>query len=279
MTRELISRRTRIVFREVLVDFVLRQINDFFVGAGLQPNRRHDPGLRGERRSLVEQYYVNVDFTSPIDVKKVLAVYSETVSCLEREHADPLIRRLEQDGFTLDKDGRFKPIAEKHNPLVGTLDHLARSLDYPRLGDHVDLLVSVVESNPSLAVGTAKDTIETVCKTILQERGVDPGQKDLGKLVRWTAKELGLLPESIPDRAKGIKTIRRLLSNLTQVSNGLAELRNLYGSGHGRAGRRPSVHPRHARLAVGAAVTLATFLLETHREKGSEDGPGGLGTP
>ena len=35
MARELISRRTRIAFREVLVDFVLRQIDDFFDGAGL----------------------------------------------------------------------------------------------------------------------------------------------------------------------------------------------------------------------------------------------------
>ena len=199
--------------------------------------------------------------------KNVLAAYSDIVSCLEREHVDPLLRRLKQDGFILDADGRFKPIPGKHNPLAGTLDDLAKSLEYPRLAEHVDLLVNSVESNPSLAVGTAKETIETVCKTILGERGLDPGQETLGKLVRLTAKELALLPESIPDRAKGVKTVRRLLSNLTQVSDGLAELRNLYGTGHGRAGRRGSVHPRHARLAVGAATTVATFLLETHRER------------
>ena len=126
MTRELISRRTRIEFREVLVDFVLREIEDFFAGAGLEANHEYDPGIGGERRSLVEQFYFNIDFTSPMDVKNVLAAYSDIVSGLEREHVDPLLRRLKQDGFILDADGRFKPIPGKHNPLAGTLDDLAK---------------------------------------------------------------------------------------------------------------------------------------------------------
>ena len=278
MARELISKHTRIDFREVLVDFVLRDIDDFFVGAGLQADHEHDPQVGGQRRSLVEQYYANADFTSPADVRKVLSAYSEIISRLERKDADPLLHRLQRDGFMLHTDGSFKPIPGKHNPLIGTLHDLAKSLDYPRLAEHVDLLVGSVDSNPSLAVGTAKETIETVCKTILGERGIDPGQDALGKLVRRTAKELALLPESIPDRTKGVKAVRRLLSNLAQVSDGLAELRNLYGTGHGRSGRRGSVQPRHARLAVGAAATLATFLLETHLKRESFGDSGRPGT-
>lgn len=274
MARELISKRTRIAFREVLVDFVLREIDDFFAGAGLQPNNEHVPNVGGQRRTLVEQYYANIDFTSTIEVRKVLSVYSEIISSLEREHASPLLRRLERDGFVFGEDRKLRAIPARHNPLVGTLDDLARHLDYPRLADHVDLLVNSVESNPSLAVGTSKELVETVCKTILVERGMDPGRDSLGKLVRLTAKELSLLPGSIPNEARGVKTIRRLLNNLAQVSDGLAELRNLYGTGHGRAGRRAGVRPRHARLAVGAATTLATFLLETHRNRGCPDPPG-----
>ena len=162
MARELISKPTRIEFREVLVGFVLREIDDFFAGAGLEADHEYDPRIGGERRSLVEQFYVNVDFTSPIDVRKVLSAYSEIISCLEPKHVDPLLRRLKRDGFILDVDGRFKPIPGKHNPLAGTLDDLARSLEYPRLAEHVDLLVKSVDSTPSLAVGTAKETIETV---------------------------------------------------------------------------------------------------------------------
>ena len=49
------------------------------------------------------------------------------------------------------------------------------------------------------------------------------------------------------------------------------ELRNLYGTGHGRDGRFIGLKPRHAKLAVGAAATLGTFLLETHLERTLEE--------
>lgn len=59
------------------------------------------------------------------------------------------------------------------------------------------------------------------------------------------------------------------MSNLASVTQGLAEIRNLYGTGHGKDGKRRGLLPRHARLAVGAATTLVTFLLDTHRERGN----------
>ena len=110
--------------------------------------------------------------------------------------------------------------------------------------------------------------VETVCKTILEDRVGSAPSEDLHILVRAVAKELSLLPEDIPNNAKGSKVICRLLSNLNQVAQGLAELRNLYGTGHGRDGRFVSIQPRHAKLAVGAATTLSLFLLETHLERG-----------
>lgn len=61
--------------------------------------------------------------------------------------------------------------------------------------------------------------------------------------------------------------IRRLLSNLGNIAQGLGELRNLYGTGHGKHGKSKGLNPRHARLAVGAASTLALFLFETHQER------------
>ncbi len=125
-------------------------------------------------------------------------------------------------------------------------------------------MAQAAEDDPALAVGTAKELIETICKTILEDRGVSHKEEDLPKLVRTVAKELLLLPENIPDNAKGSDLISRLLSSLNQVAQGIAELRNLYGTGHGRDGRFIGIHPRHAKLAVGAAATLGMFLMETH---------------
>lgn len=127
---------------------------------------------------------------------------------------------------------------------------------------------SAVENDPGLAIGTAKELVETVCRTILEERRIDiPINEDLTKLVKSTAKELKLTPEDIPDKAKASESIKRLLSNLASITNGIAELRNSYGTGHGKCAKSKGLSPRHAKLAVGAASTLTIFLIETHLER------------
>jgi hypothetical protein len=75
------------------------------------------------------------------------------------------------------------------------------------------------------------------------------------------------MPTDIPDSAKGAEAIRKLLSNLGTIAQGLAELRNLYGTGHGRHGPARGIGARHAQLAAGSACTLITFLVQTHEER------------
>jgi hypothetical protein len=127
---------------------------------------------------------------------------------------------------------------------------------------------SAIETDPSLAVGTAKELVESCCKTILERLSVEVTKStDLPELVRLVAKQLRLLPDDIADHAKGAKLIKVLLSNLTQIPLGLAELRGLYGSGHGRAGNYGGLEVRHARLAVGAAVTFIDFVTSTYHQR------------
>jgi hypothetical protein len=73
-------------------------------------------------------------------------------------------------------------------------------------------------------------------------------------------------PRGIPNATRGADVIKRLLSNLGTIGNGLAELRGLYGTGHGKHGSAAGLSARHARLAVGAAAKLTTFLFATHKE-------------
>ena len=46
----------------------------------------------------------------------------------------------------------------------------------------------------------------------------------------------------------------------------------LYGTGHGKPGWHERLPVRHARLAVGAATTLASFLFETYAARARETG-------
>jgi len=127
---------------------------------------------------------------------------------------------------------------------------------------------AAVINDPGLAIGTAKELVETCCKTILDARGVAFSKgADLPELVRLTSKELELTPDDIPEKAKAADTIKRLLSNLATITQGVAELRNHYGTGHGKTAGAKGLQSRHAKLAVGAASTLAVFFSETHGER------------
>ena len=152
-------------------------------------------------------------------------------------------------------------------PSLSGLKEHAHTLNAKHLAEQIRRLEAAVERDPSLAIGTAKELIETCCKTILAERGKPvTGTPDISSLTKQTLKELKLVPEDVPESARGAEIIKRLLSNLGTIGNNLAELRGLYGTGHGKHGRSPGLASRHAKLAVGAAATLSTFLFETHEQ-------------
>lgn len=273
MSKDLISKKTRYEFREYLVNWVLREIEMEFDAADIACDSDYVPELSGARRSFVEQYYHSLDFSRWEDVKRLLVVYENILNQIV-DHSPEIFRQLikwlEKDGFVF-KNGRLKPASG--TPRTLAMKSIANEFDAEFLSRQIARIEEAVNSDPSLALGTAKELIETCCKTILRERGQScPKNADIPQLVKVTLKELKLVPEDIEDKAKGASIIKRLLSNLASISHGLAELRNLYGSGHGKDGKFKGVKPRHAQLAAGAAITLTTFLFETHRDSRSKEG-------
>lgn len=168
-------------------------------------------------------------------------------------------------------ESRRVPADGRH--AVRSVTRIADALNADYLRQQVARMEHSVESDPALAIGTAKELIESVCKGILDARQetIEPGW-DVPKLVKETTKTLGLLPDGIPSAAKGFDSIRRILQSLASVAGGVAELRNHYGTGHGQAPSTRGLQPRHARLATGAAATLATFLFETHLARPKQAG-------
>jgi len=145
---------------------------------------------------------------------------------------------------------------------------VADALDAGWMAKAIERLERAIDTDPDLAIGTAKELVESCCKTILTKRGVSfTKSDDLGNLTKNVAKELQLVPEGITDEAKGAENIRLILRNLTQLTNNLAQLRGLYGTGHGRDGQHRGLQPRHARLAVASAVAFIDFVAETYRHR------------
>lgn len=274
MEPELISRKTRQKFREYFVTTSLAHIEDAFGAEGFVPDLQFDPPVGGQRRALVEQFYHEIDWRDKGDVERVLRVFEAVLVELDlsaarggdiadhaRATAEQLRRWIERDGIR-EIGGRL------FLPADGSLPEPLSEIASPELQRQIARISDAVDSDPALAIGTAKELVETVCKIILVEREITPDSSwDLLQLVKEARRSLSLLPDDIDQAAKGASSIKRLLSNLASLVNGLSELRNLYGTGHGKHGKAKGVHPRHARLAVGAAATLATFLLETHEER------------
>jgi hypothetical protein len=181
---------------------------------------------------------------------------------------------LQHDGYQLVEKTRMsgKPVfAGRDVGVIGTpgikaVKQVWNGTDASYVVQQITRMESSVLNDPELAIGTAKELIETCCKSILHERNAEiPNNADIPQLVKLTSKELQLTPADIHDAAKASETVKRLLSNLATITQGIAELRNQYGTGHGKIGTARGLTSRHAKLAVGAASTLAVFLIETHQ--------------
>jgi hypothetical protein len=272
-----------VVFREYLVGWTLREISDEFDSADVPCNLEYQPPVSGDRRSLVEQYYHAVNWADWRDVKKVFQAYEGVLARAQEKEklngasiglsyrADAERLGLKRMTDSLRRDGlnvlNGRIVTGTGMPSLDDIKETAAAFDAQHLVEQIRRIEQSVDTDPALAIGTAKELVETCCRTILFERGKPvTGTPEISTLTKETMRELKLVPDGIPDQAKGSDTIKRLLSNLATIGQGLAEIRNLYGSGHGKDGKTQAIKPRHAKLAVGAAATLTTFLFETHKE-------------
>lgn len=279
---DLISKRVRSLLTDYLAQgSVLREIERTFDGEDV-PYVEPSESAGGQRRTLVQGYYNGLDFGEPADVRRFLNVLAEFLQRIERQIPEErawstdtekhwAVLTLEEFEAALAKDG----YAYRDGGIVGIsaagrlLDAkaIAQRFDAGHIHDQIRRIEASVDTDPALAIGTAKELVESCFKTILTERKIEfSNGDDLPQLGKKVFKVLRLVPDEVPDAARGADTIRRLLSNLATVTQGLTEMRSLYGTGHGKDGRSKGLSSRHAKLAVGAASTLVTFVFETHQE-------------
>lgn len=116
------------------------------------------------------------------------------------------------------------------------------------------------EADPEGAITLARTLLESVCKHILDERGVRyQNDCDLPALYKLVAKSLNLSPSQHSETV-----FRQILGGCTAVVEGLGALRNRLSDAHGQGKRPVKPAPRHAELAVNLAGAVAMFLVATH---------------
>ncbi len=93
-----------------------------------------------------------------------------------------------------------------------------------------------------------------------------PAKRSIKPLWKTAQKHIGFDPSDKDD-----KDIKKILSGMVSVVDGIGSFRTHDGSAHGGGSLRYRVSQRHARLTVNAAHTLATFFIETWEEKYKKD--------
>ena len=267
MKRDLISRATRTHFREWLVGSTLREIDDLFSGYGFEKAFIPLELLpRGERRSAVEYFYESVDWSSPEHVARMLRVYEDILFKIEDRsfpHVKEMLRYLERDGYVLEGNNLVAK-----GGVAGLTPEVIASLGSRHLAEHVQRIERSLADDPAQAIGSAKELLESTLKTVLEGLGISYSKDDdVPKLLKSVQAALELAPSDVHSQKKGADTIKRTLSNLGSVAIGIAELRNLYGTGHGKGSRHKGLTVRHARLAVSSSAALCMFLLETYEAR------------
>jgi hypothetical protein len=115
------------------------------------------------------------------------------------------------------------------------------------------------ENDPEGAVTLARTLLESVCKHILDGRGITyKNDSDLPTLYKATSQCLNIAPSQHSE-----DIFKRILGGCTAVVEGLGALRNRLSDAHGTG--KLSVKPavRHAELAVNLSGAVAQFLVAT----------------
>lgn len=150
-------------------------------------------------------------------------------------------------------------------PLALNATELQEKFTSEYLSKQIELMLKMQTENPTDAIGKAKELIESCCKTILDEMNIVWDKNwDMGRLTGETLKQLNLTPQSIVSSDPVDENIKAVLGNLRGITSKLAEIRNAYGSGHGKSATFTGLEVRHAKLAVGCSITFVTFLWDTY---------------
>ena len=97
---------------------------------------------------------------------------------------------------------------------------------------------------------------------MIEDEGLEyPNKQDLRNLWKVVAAHLKFDPSSVED-----DDLRRVLGGMASIVDGIGSLRTHASAAHGRGRKAYKLQPRHARLAVHAAHTLAAFTIETWKK-------------
>ena len=183
---------------------------------------------------------------------------------------DELNSVLRQDGMELQMLGervRLMPVGNS-SAVTDQLSNAASVIDFDTVKRDLDRALESADNDPEDAVTAACSIFESVCRSVLAELDEPlPAKKDIQSLYRAVRGQLDLNPDRSDLDKQIAEDVRKILSGLITVSEGIGALRSHAGDAHGRERGYKRIDGRIARLAIHGASTLSLFIIETWQKK------------
>jgi hypothetical protein len=198
---------------------------------------------------------------------------------LDQQETDRLLdiynRNLAEDGFeiiqTIDSfgnqiyNGQVKILGQAE--LASKNAEIKKYLDSDYVRNKIHIMNDAVISDTDLAIGTAKELLETMCKSILKQKNIVPDSNwTLIQLLKTTTSNLDFRPQDSTNPEEAEKSIKQILSGISSIVHGFSELRNRYGTGHGKDSDFKGLDSIYAKLFVGLISDVVIFYLSVNGE-------------
>ncbi len=120
------------------------------------------------------------------------------------------------------------------------------------------------ETDPNVALDGAKSIIESVSKTILEDKGISYTSTDLHKLVKTVFESL---PVFFKISEQDLKSAKSVVGSFENIGRVIGEFRNNHGFfSHGRDLQSEKFDRYLVELAIASSDLLASFLITCHAE-------------
>lgn len=181
---------------------------------------------------------------------------------------DQLIECLESEGLRYKRGGQ---IIKESDSIINSLRIGVHKLNLQEVDAEIERALNNVETDPLSAIHNAANVLEATFKAYLDRMDITykEDQDTLSNLWNLVVKDIGINPGELDD-----KDLKMIASGLFKVVEGTMHLRNKKSAAHGKSenqAKKIFIKPRHARLAIRSAHTLAAYICEFFHEVKAKD--------
>ena len=187
--------------------------------------------------------------------------YEKTCNDQKIKDRERLVENLTKFGLQYVNGGKL--VVSSLGIPSKNLEEFIRDRDLVSIDIEFNRALSNFETNPRESVSAASNILESIFKIYIDSELLDmPAKKDIQNLWKIVKNHLGFDQSAVED-----KDLQRILSGLISIVDGIGSLRTHASSAHGAGKKIYNLEPRHVRLAVHSAHTIALFVLESWNKK------------